>query len=132
MDKTYANVHDSEILSYLVDIQNKNLQLFTERGDKEAATITFNGCIGHRFENVTYCNIINTITARQIDEFVAANTSLLKDGLRYAFPAALRSCEALGIYLKEKSLCVFEIDSVLGLSGFVFAEDIVIEVGRLT
>ena len=123
----YSNVHDNEVLSYIVDIQNKVLTMYTKYLN-ENVTISFSGLGGHRFENVTYCNIVFSIEQICIDYFVDQNEAILEEGLKQAFPAAIRSCEELTVYLKRKSLKVFEIKSSLGLSGFIFAEDISVDV----
>ena len=124
----YAYVHDNEILSYYVDICNKTLQISTKYCDKEKTLITFTGFIAHRFENVTYSNIILGITQVHIDYFINENMDMLNDGLRYAFPIFARNCEELRAYLKENEQKVFEISSSSGLSGFVIAKEISIEV----
>lgn len=123
----YANVHDNEILSYQVDICNKTLQIFTQYYDKEKTSITFTGLRGHRFENVTYMNVISSISQVTIDSFISENRDLLERGLQCAFPIAAKNCEALRAYLEKHKLKVFEIDSVLGLYGFVIASEISIE-----
>jgi len=132
MNEQYCNVHDNEILSYHVDIINKRLQLLTKYSDTEKTTITFNGLMGHRFENVTYCNIINRITQRSIDDFIDENRDMLEHGLRYAFPVFAENCEDFRTYLKEKEndQKIFEISSTLGLCGFVIAEEIVFDINN--
>lgn len=123
----YAYVHDNEILSYQVDICNKKLQMFTQYYDKEKTTITFTGLIGHRFENVTYQNLIFGISQIAIDYFINENKEILEKGLRFAFPIFAKSCEELRDYLIENEQRVFEISSTIGLYGFVIAKEILID-----
>ena len=127
----YANVHDNKILSYNVDIYNKKLQMLTQYYDREKTTITFTGFIAHQFDFVTYSNIIFSITQVSVDYFIDENTDALSEGLRYAFPISAKDCEDLRIYLKKNMQKVFEISSSLGLSGFVIAQEILIEVIEL-
>ena len=128
MNNEYKYVHDNEILAYHVDICNKILQLSTKYYDKEKTTITFTELLGHRFENVTYCNIISSITQISIDYFIDEEKKILEEGLRNAFPLCLKDSEELRAYLKDNEQKVFSIKSVLGLSGFVIAKEISIEV----
>jgi len=127
----YAYVHDNEILSYNVDIFNKTLQISTKYYDKEKTLITFTDFIAHRFENVTYCNLIFGITQVSIDYFIDENRDMLEEGLKHAFPIYAKDCEYLRGYLKEKEQKVFEISSSLGLCGFIIAKDISIEVATI-
>jgi len=124
----YFGVHDNEIHSYHVDIRNRILQMDTQYYDKGKTRIVFTGVRAHRFENVTYCNIINRISQLSIDCFIDENEAFLEDSLRYAFPIYAESISALKAYLEENELKIFDICSNLGLCGFVIAKDIVIEV----
>ena len=127
----YAHVHDNEITSYYVDICNKTLKILTKYYDKDKTIITFTGFIAHRFEDVTYCNIIDSIMQITIDCFIDENKDMLEVGLKHAFPICANDCGYLREYLKEKEQKVFEISSSLGLCGFVIAKDILIEVTEI-
>jgi len=131
MNNEYENIHDNEILSYFVDISNKILRLSTKYYDKEKTTITFTSLMCHRFENITYSNIIYGITMIPIDEFIDANKEMLEEGLKNAFPMCLKDCEELRGILKEDNQKIFYISSSLGLSGFVIAREICIETEQL-
>ena len=131
MNTEYSYIHDNEVLSYHVDIHNGKLEMLTKYADKERTMITFVGYIAHRFEYVTYRNIINHITQISIDDFVDRNSAVLEDGVRNAFPIFAKNCEELRDYLKKKEKKIFEISSTLGLSGFVISTDILIEVQEL-
>jgi hypothetical protein len=122
----YALVHDNEILSYLVEIGSR-LQLFTNYQDEEKTTITFEGLDGHYFKNVTYSNIIGAIRQVSIDFFINCYRDFLSESIIHAFPICATNLNALCEYLNKKDLKVFEIDAVLGLSGFVIAKEIIIE-----
>jgi hypothetical protein len=124
MIKEYGHVHDNEILSYYVDIYNKKLQIFTKYYDTEQTTITFFGLMAHRFENVTYCNIIFDIIQISIDDFINNEKELLEYSIKYAFPICVKDCEELRNYLNKNEQNIFEINSSLGLSGFVIAKEI--------
>ncbi len=126
--KEYDGVHDNEIISYQVDLHNKTLQLFTKYQSAEKASILFTEVMAHRFEDVIYCNIINRISQLSIDYFINENRELLEESRKYAFPIYTDNIEALQSRLKEKELKIFQIDSTLGLCGFVIAKEILIEV----
>ena len=128
----YSHVHDNIILSYQVDIGNKELKIITEYPDKEEVTITFTGLATHRFEYVTYHNIIACIWQVSTDFFVEENRDLLEKYLRYGAPIVAENCDKLKEYLSNNGLKVFEIGASMGLSGFVMAKEISIEVVELT
>jgi hypothetical protein len=120
-------VHDNKLISYQVDICNHTLQIFTQYQDTEKTSITFTGLTAHRFEYVTYCNIINGIYQLSIDYFINKNREMLEDSMRFSFPICAKTVEELSSYLKENEQKIFEIESVLGLSGFVIAKEISID-----
>ena len=128
MSTEYNYVHDNEILSYCVDIQNNKLEMSTKYYDKEKINIIFTDYIAHRFEYVTYTNIINHIEQTPVEKFIKKNKDMLEDGLRNAFPIFATSIESLQVYLEKNEQRIFEISSTLGLCGFVIAKEILIEV----
>ena len=128
MNTEYAYVHDNEILSYHVDVQNRKLEMSTKYYDKERITIIFTDCIAHRFEYVTYTNIINRIDQIPVGDFIEKNNDMLGDGVRNAFPIFAKSVNELLNYLEKNEQKIFEISSTLGLCGFVIAKEITIEV----
>ena len=128
MSTEYNYIHDNEILSYCVDVQNNKLEMATKYYDKEKTTIVFTDYIAHRFEYVTYTNIINSIEQTPVEDFFDKNKHLLEDGLRNAFPIFATSIEELRTYLKKNGQNIFEISSSIGLCGFIIAKEILIEV----
>ena len=125
----YAYVHDNEILSYHVDICNKQLKISTKYYDKEKTSISFTGLMAHHFEDVTYKNIINTISQISTDCFIDEHKDMLEKSLKRAFPIFAENCEYLKAYLeREEEQKIFKINSTLGLCGFVIAKAISIEV----
>jgi len=135
--ENYSHVHDNIVLSYQVDICNKELKMITEYSSaskkEELVTITFTGVSTHRFECVcgTHHNMLNSISQVRVDYFVDQNREMLEDYLRGGAPIVSTSCEELKEYLKESGQKIFKIDAVVGLQGFVFAEEISIEVVNL-
>ena len=130
VNNEYAYVHDNTILSYNVDVYNMKLEMKTAYYDEEQTDITFTNLIGHRFENVTYSNIINSIKEISIDDFINQNKEMLENGFRYAFPICASDCEELRAHLHENKQRIFIISAVLGLCGFVIAKDISIDVKK--
>lgn len=128
----YGYIHDNEIVSYEVDIYKKQLQIKTKYYDKEDTIITFEGLLGHHFQNVTYSNVIFNILQVSIDCFIEENKEELEIGMGAAFPIYGKSCETLREYLKERKLKVFIINAVLGLKGFVIAKEIFIKTDFLS
>ena len=120
-------MHDNIVLSYQVDICNKELKMITKYLDEELVTITFTGLATHQFEYVTYRNMLMGIWHVSTDCFIDGNRELLEQHLRYGAPIVAEDCEKLKEYLNENGLKVFEIGAVIGLSGFVFAKEVKID-----
>ena len=123
----YTYVHDNIILSYQVDICNKELKMITKYIDEELVTITFTGVSTHRFECVAYHNMLMGIWHVSTDYFIDKNRELLEQYLRCGAPIVAKDCDKLKEYLNESGQKVFEIGAVMGLQGFVFAEEIKID-----
>ena len=126
----YKYVHDNEILSYEVDVRNETLRLFTKYEDNEETVITFSGWLTHRLEDVGHCNIISDISRLSVDSFIDNNKEMLEEMIRY-LPLDVRGTEDFRKYLQNKEQKVFEITSVVGLSGFVIAKEILIDVKKI-
>lgn len=127
MKRVIPNLHDCEIVSYQVDIHDKKLQIQTKYYNQEKYDIIFTGCIGHQFNNVTYVNIIDSIIQIPTDEYIENHKEMFDEGLKNAFPICAQDYKRLKDYLKENSQKIFEINSVIGLSGFIIAQTIMLE-----
>jgi len=124
----YAHVHDNIVLSYHVDICNEELKLITRYFEEELVTITFKGVSTHQFDHVTYQNMLMGIWRVPTDLFIEENKELLEEYLNYGAPIVAQSCDELKKHLNETGQQVFEIGASIGLCGFVFAKEILIEV----
>ncbi len=129
--KDYGDlVHDNEILSYQVDIANNVLTMVTKFYDWEDTTIVFSGFLAHKFERVmSGPNIIFDLHQISIQKFVDENREQLTHDLPYGFPIGLvKTCDELINVLEARDYKVYQIDSTLGLYGYVIAKDISITV----
>ena len=102
--------------------------MFTKNYDDRLTIITFTEAITHRFNYVTYCNIIFGIEQLSTDYFIDAYREELEVGVHYGFPICAKNCEELKECLNKEVQKIFEISTLLGLVGFVIAKDISIEV----
>ena len=127
MKKVIPNLHDNEILSYQVDIHNQSLRMQTKYYDKETCDIIFIGYIAHQFYNVTYSNVIDSIIQFSSDEYIDKNKEVFESGIKNAFPIFAENCNMLKDYLKKADQKIFEIHSIIGLSGFVIAQNIILK-----
>lgn len=126
----FSHVHDNQIVSYHVDVDDHILTLVTRSEAKETTEIVFTGWMAHRFENVSRSNIIFGITQVTIDYYINTNEDFLKESMRYAFPACFNSIGALRQHLIEGKYNIYEVSSSQGLTGTVIAKDIKINVSN--
>ena len=130
----YGYIHDNEITSYDVDILNKKIVLHTTyevREVNESTDIIFEDVLTHCFDDVIYSNIIFSICDLEIEKFIEDYHEKLKDRKNMGWPIFYDDESQLLQKLKDNNYKVFEIDSSLGLSGFVIAKSIAIDVTTL-
>jgi hypothetical protein len=125
--QSYTHVHDNTIISYVVDIADKRIVLNTTYLN-EKINITFIGCEAHSFSHVIHLNMIDRIEKVPIDSYINKHEDDIINDLKYGFPISNPDIEVFRNYIKNNSICVFIISSIIGLSGIVYAKEVVIEV----
>ena len=126
--QSFGEVHDAHIREYRVDFQAHALNMTVGWSDGSSIDVCFSGLLAHHFENVIETNILFDIEEVAGSFFLHKREAFLKDKLRFGFPINRNDCrnlEQLEAYLQDYRF--FQIDSSLGLTGFVIAKDIQIE-----
>lgn len=130
-------VHDNIIKSYLVDIENKQLKLFTtyhyNNSHYEETTVIFEAYLTHSFKHIDSLsgNIIFDINDYPIEIFIKNNIDAINDGKGHGWPVFYDSINDIKIKLEEQGLKTFEIGSSLGLYGWVIAKEMIIDVKEI-
>lgn len=128
-------VHDNIIKSYLVDIENRKLKLFTtyhyNENHYEETTVTFNGYVTHSFRHVIYSNIILDIIECSVENFLKYSKKEVLDGKNYTWPISFKDLNDFKSSIKKDSLKIFDIYSALGLNGWIIAKEMIIDVKEI-
>lgn len=124
INETYDQMHDYDIASYKVDFENMRLIITACSGKGDICDIIFTGLLAHKFENVGRQNILfdicNISTARFLDEY----KDELPDWLTYMFPINAKDSIECKKMLARNKYKVYEINSSIGLCGFVIVQAI--------
>ncbi len=123
------SLHDSHIIFYSVDIQNKTIKMVTQNLNEEPHEVIFDEVLSHYFENVMVNNIIFDIEKISVDTFIENQKELIENSLPYGFPVNIESntTKELKKYLIDKNFKVYDINSTIGLCGFVIAKNMSIK-----
>lgn len=119
------SVHDHEIVSYNVDLQNSKI-IFNTLGGKEnltPATIEFVDVLMHMFETQLKGSVILDISQFEISRFVKSNKELLEHQKDSAWPMYYDKREDLLEYLLHENYNYYVISASYGLNGWVIAKD---------
>lgn len=73
-----SSVHDNEIISYNVDLKNKEISIHTLSESGQTITIIFSGVLAHLFENHLSSSIIFDIEETELRHFFVDNKDLLE------------------------------------------------------
>ena len=124
--RSFDQIHDAVVWDYHVDFRANRLCMTVGWAKPEnSVTLCFDGLLAHHFENVIETNILFDIEEVTHSYFLQKREVFLKEKLRFGFPINKNDCrtiEQLAGYLEGYR--IFQIDSSLGLIGFVIAKDI--------
>jgi ribosomal protein S18 len=123
----YKNVHDSEILSYYIDIEHRSIIFNTLCRNFEIerrAEIRFENVLAHYFRNVSNQNVISDIYEERTAKFLDEYSYILDVDKEYGWPINYKNKAELSDFITENEYKVFYIDSSVGLFGFVIAKTI--------
>lgn len=117
------NVHDNEIVSYIVDFQHCKILLRTIHENSDSVTnIEFNGVLTHVFETQLQGSIILDICEMEVSRFIEQNKELLEKQKNYSWPRHYESVEDFLDYLQKKKYNYYVISASYGLNGWVVAK----------
>jgi hypothetical protein len=120
-------IHDSVILSYVVDLQNDQIIIHTRYDDSrmvEETNIIFIDVLSHKFDHPLKGSIILSIQQSSVQHFMDDNSEMLLKSRSYGWPTWYESLEELQIILTEENYKYIELLSSYGMSGWVVAKDV--------
>lgn len=119
------SVHDNEIVSYNVDLQNAKITFQTLGGkDNEVPVIIeFIEVLAYFFETQLLGSILLDISQFEISLFVTNNKELLEKQKDSAWPVYYDKIEDLLEYLLHKNYNYYVISASYGLNGWVIAKE---------
>lgn len=121
-------VHDNEILSYIVDLQNDQITIHTkyEDGDEriiEETDIVFVDVFSHMFEQQLKGSIILDVCEYDISHFIKDNLELLEKNKNYGWPMMFESIDDIERKLQEERYKYIILMSSYGMNGWVVSKD---------
>ena len=132
MKAVQENIHDNNILSYIIDLKNRFITINTEYDNKEIITIIFRNIMGHCFhdeyENIN--NYIFEIEENTIEEFINSigNENFTKYIIEnkiqlYGSTVYVDNLNNVRNWLKENKQKCYWIKASVGISGWILAEE---------
>lgn len=119
------SIHDNEILSYEVDLQNSKIKLHTIGGHNDSVNIIieFTDVLAHMFETQLQGSIIFDISTLEISRFLKHNKELLEKQKNYGWPMVYESLDEFLEHLQHEKYNFYVISASYGLNGWVVAKD---------
>ncbi len=124
------SVHDNNIYSIEIKCEDNVIILHTKSDDGEApkkTDIILKGVLGHQFENVLEGNIILNIEEWESEKLYSEFETTLITYASYGFPLRFSNSEEFCIEMQRKNLKAFVINSSYGLSGWIVANNMVLQ-----
>lgn len=121
-----TQIHDSEIVSYEVDLKNSKLRLNLQQHELENLKhidVVFNVVLVHFFETALQGSIIFDVEERGIDKFIKENSNLLNKQKEYSWPIDYNDVKELNDLLVNNQYRYYIITSSYGLNGWVIAKN---------
>ena len=128
-----SEVHDNELISYTVDFRKKEMVLNTEYcmdHEIEQTKVVFTNVTAHFFEMAgELFTIIFDIECNDIKDFIEEQGELLLKYKNYGWPlCTYKKDKDLLRILMENNQKYYTLESSCGMSGFVIAENMNIEI----
>jgi len=118
-------IHDSEIISYVVDLKSRKIIMHTEHHVSTLVKnidIIFSDVLVHSFNNELSGSIIFDIDKYDITKFMEDNRGLLEKQKNYCWPMYYDTTEELTNKLLQEQYSYYVISSSYGLSGWILAK----------
>lgn len=119
------NIHDSKILNYQVDFEDRKVEIKLLSEQDERARILFGDFFAFYFEDQLPDSIILDIVESEIDLFVAENKDLLNERKDYSWPMDYDHESELMNYIKENDYKYYIIQASYGLNGWVLSKKVI-------
>ncbi len=120
------SIHDNSLLSYSVSAQKREIRLHTIFLDGERSEYTdvvFSGVVAYHFEHDDFQTILFDIIEANLEDIHDEYEFLFSQGRSYHWPVDHDSRESLLRRMREQEIRAFDIQSSLGLSGWVWARN---------
>lgn len=118
------NIHDNEIISYVVDFRKSRIiiQTLDSNEDSVTTTIEFTDVLAHMFETQLQGSIIFDISTFEVSRFLKSNKELLEKQKNYGWPIHYEKPEDLLELLQNEKYNYYVISASYGLNGWVIAK----------
>lgn len=118
------NVHDNELVSYVVDLRHCKIILSTVCQNSDSITsIEFTDVLAHVFETQLQGSIILDISTMEIRKFIEQNKELLEKQKSYGWPRHYETVEDLLNYLQKERYNYYVVSASYGLNGWIVAKE---------
>lgn len=123
-----SRVHDYEILSYEVDLQNDQIIIHTKYEDTisnsaELTDIIFTDVFNHYFEHQLKGSIILDFCESEISRFIIRNSEQLRKNKNYGWPMMFDSVDQVEETLVNGGYKYIVLMSSYGMNGWVLAKN---------
>lgn len=119
-----SNIHDNEIISYIVDLKSHKIIIHTiEYQDSSQTEVVFCDVLAHMFETQIEGSIIFDIQKYDLNHFMKKNRDLLERKKNYGWPMDYNTEEELRERLLKEHYQYYVVTSSYGLSGWVLAKE---------
>ncbi len=121
------SIHDNFLLGYEVNATERKIVLRTEfrdAGGSKKIDVIFSDVIAYNFINDSFGTLLYAIAETDSNQLVIENWKLFEDGWKaFGWPGDwVASPEKASAYLSQNSIRGFNIESSIGMSGWVLAK----------
>ncbi|MCC3381767.1 hypothetical protein ACFQ5D_02490 [Paenibacillus farraposensis] len=118
-----SNIHDSEIISYEVDLKNQKIIISTiQYPDSSITELVFSDVLAHLFETHLEGSIILDVDKYELSQFINDNRELLEKQKNSCWPIDYYNIEELTEKLRREQYVYFVVSSSYGLNGWILAK----------
>ena len=123
------SVHDNQLVSYSVFSAKREIQLPTYYSEREEYTdVLFTGITAYHFEGDNFQTIIFDVYEVELEEIYDEHEQLFSRLKNYGWiNMDYNSKEELLLEMKKKNIKAYNFHSSYGLSGWVWAENMIIK-----
>lgn len=128
------SIHDNFLVSYEVLCERREICFHTEYRDRgepfECTDVSFTGVTAYDFwHDSEMGTIIFDITEVPATDIYAEHGDQLRKGVRYGWPGDwAETAEAAAAFFQSKGIRGFELASSCGMSGWILAREMTIEI----